>query len=132
MITSPPTGGGPYASTHPKAWVGVTAEDIPQGWMDDMVKRLFDQLNRQLIRLEDTKKDETEKHDANTRAADARTLASLERTLDKLTRLEQQRALARETKVAAKNDDVLAALERRIDQLAAAARASSDPEKPQQ
>ena len=86
--------------------------------------RGFSPIERQFP-VEDTKAAKTAIEQANTRAANARTLAGLERTLERLTRLEQQRALARETKVAARDDDALAALERRIDQLAAAACAPS-------
>ena len=106
-------------------------EVIDDAWKDDIVKRLLLQLKRQLCQLENTKPT-PEIGQANIRAANVKTLASIERTLDRLLQMEQQRALARETKVAAKNDNALAELERRIDQLAAAARASSDPEKSQQ
>jgi len=101
---------------------GIRPEDIDEDWMDDMVKRLFRELKRQLSQVENAKPVEG-REDGNLRAANARTLANLERTLERLARLEQQRVLARETKVAAKDDDARAALERKLDQLLEAARA---------
>ena len=106
-------------------------EVIDEAWKDDIVQRLLRELKRQLCQLENTKPT-TEIDQANIRIVNVRALAAMERTLNQLIRQDEQRALKRETKVAAKNDNALAALERRIDQLAAAARASSDPEKPQQ
>ena len=106
-------------------------EVIDEAWKDDIVNRLLLQLKRQLCQLENTKPT-TEIDQANIRIVNVRALASMERTLNRLIQQDEQRALKRETKVAAKNDNALAELERRIDQLAAAARASSDPEKSQQ
>jgi hypothetical protein len=106
-------------------------EVIDEAWKDDIVNRLLLQLKRQLCQLENTKPT-TEIDQANIRIVNVRAIASMERTLNRLIQQDEQRALKRETKVAAKNDNALAELERRIDQLAAAARASSDPEKSQQ
>ncbi len=106
-------------------------EVIDETWKDDIVKRLLLQLKRQLCQLENTKPT-TEIDQANIRATNVKTLASIERTLERLLQMEQQRALARETKVAAKNDDARAALERRLDQLLAAAEAQVPPEPHQQ
>ncbi|HEY0282975.1 MAG TPA: hypothetical protein VGC27_10180 [Rhizomicrobium sp.] len=94
-------------------------EVIDETWKDDIVNRLLLQLKRQLCQLENTKPT-TEIDQANIRATNVKTLASIERTLDRLLQMEQQRALARETKVAAKNDGALAKLERRINLLIAA------------
>src|SRR5690606_11804473 len=66
-------------------------------WLDLMVKNRKDELQRQLARVRDA---EDGAHDAKSRAADARTLAALQNTLERLGRLEQQRALVRESKVA--------------------------------
>ncbi len=141
MKLSPLTGGGPYVSTNPKFWKGVTAEDIPQGWMDDMIKRLFDELNRELIRVEDKSRKQSDKEWPQTReppetpadrAANARTLASLQHTLERLTRMELQRQSLRETKVGPNHDGAREELERRIDRLAAAVATPLAAEKPQQ
>jgi hypothetical protein len=109
---------------------GVFAQDIDENWMDQMVKRLFIELQRQLSQVENSQKVEGETQ-ANLRSHNARTLAALERTLERLAKLEQQRALMRETKVAAKHDGARAELERRIDRLAAAANPPQDPAKPE-
>lgn len=108
---------------------GITPDDIDETWLDDMVKRLFVELKRQLSQVEKSKSIPGAKA-ASERAADARTLASLERTLERLAKLEQQRALMRETKVAAKHDEARLALERRLDQLLAAQRARPAAQEP--
>jgi hypothetical protein len=111
--------------------LGIRPEDVDEQWMDEMVKRLFHELRRQLSQLETAKAIKDTPVEAGRRATNVRTLVSLERTLERLARLEQQRALARETKVAAGNDDAVAALERRLDQLLAADGAPPISEKPQ-
>ncbi|MEJ1967106.1 MAG: hypothetical protein WDN03_00505 [Rhizomicrobium sp.] len=52
MTTNAQDAGDAVARTHPRHWIGINAEDIPQGWIDDMVKRLFEELNRQILRVE--------------------------------------------------------------------------------
>jgi hypothetical protein len=79
-----------------------------------MAKRLFRELNRQMCQLEGLKEGSSTGPD---RAANARTLSSLERTLERLARMERERELLREKKVAKKNDEVRDALIRRLDQL---------------
>ena len=111
--------------------LGICPEDVDEQWMDEMVKRLFHELRKQMSQLETAMKKDDSPEQAGRRATNARTLDSLERTLERLARLEQQRVLSRETKVAAKNDGARAALERKLDQLLAAARALPSPEKPQ-
>jgi hypothetical protein len=92
------------------------AEAAPDSeWLDKMVKKLKAELSRQLVRVRRSAKEEG---DARTRAADAVTLASLERTLERLARMEQARALVRETKI--RREGARDALERRLDKLAAA------------
>ena len=103
----------------------VTPEDIDSEWMNDMVKRLFRELKRQMCQLENLKEGTSTGPD---RAANARTLSSLERTLERLARMERERELLREKKVAKKNDDVRDALIRRLDQLLAHAATSRIPE----
>jgi hypothetical protein len=107
-----------YARTNPKYWTNLTAEDIPPGWIDDMVKRLFDELNRQMQRFENTgstdpvdtnagnapagRQVKTQKRDENkstaeSREQDARTLARLQASLERLTKMEMDRASLRAT-----------------------------------
>jgi len=102
-------------------------EVIDEAWKEDMVNRLLLQLKRQLCQLENTKPT-PEIDQANIRIVNVRAIASMERTLNRLIKQQEQQALERETKVAAKNDNALAELERRIDQLAAAASAPRNPE----
>jgi len=129
MKTCSATGRGRYPRTNHKHWVGVTAEDIPQGWMDDMIKRLFDELNRQLIRIEDKAKRENQPDETpEEEATDARKLANLQRALERLTQMEMQRQSLRETKVGVSDDDARLALERRLDQRLAAIRAQRTSE----
>jgi hypothetical protein len=108
-----------YARTNPKYWINVTAEDIPPGWIDDMVKRLFEELNRQMERFEktgstdpvdinagnaspgtQTRKNENSStaSEAASREQDARTLARLQASLERLTKMEMDRASLRATK----------------------------------
>ena len=121
-ITHEPNGRGPYATTNPNAWKNVTAEDIPPGWIDNMVKRLFDELNRQLIRVERTSSQISDKKDVHgnyeddpeRRASDAHTLATLVRSMEKLDSLETKRAGVRATKAIRKPKDVRKALAKQI------------------
>jgi hypothetical protein len=84
-------------------------------WLDEMVKKLKIELEAQLQRAADSP---GKRCSATSRAADAATLASLERTLEKLAKMEQARALVRETKIS--KQGAHDALERRLDKLAAA------------
>lgn len=84
-------------------------------WLDEMVKKLQAELKRQLRRV---RKSDREASDPRSRASDAATLASLERTLERLAKMEQARALVRETKIS--KQGARDALERRLDKLAAA------------
>lgn len=87
-------------------------------WLDDMVKRLISELEKQLSRVSQAQ----DAGDAQSRAADARTLSSLERTLERLSRLETQRTAVREKKVATHDADARTTLERRLDKRLAAVR----------
>ena len=110
---------------------GVPAEAIDETWKDDIVERLLRELKRQLSQLEDTKPT-PEIDQSKIRAENVRALASIERTLARLLRIQEQRALDREKKVAARNDDARAALERRLDEQLAAMEALEPPAKPEQ
>jgi hypothetical protein len=106
MKTDPETERRALPRTNAKHWIGVAAEDIPPGWMDDMVKRLFDELNRQMIRAErasihepDLKKNEIESDEQlEVREKRARVLVRLRGELERLTRMEMERASLRATK----------------------------------
>jgi hypothetical protein len=94
--------------------------------MDNVVKRLLEQVNRQLIRAENAK-DEDEDNDAKTRDMNSRSLARLELTLERLVRLETQRAKSRATtKADAAHGGALEELKRRINLLVAARGAGQD------
>ena len=99
----------------------VEAEPIETDWLDDMVKKLKDELEAQINRA--AKAVVAKRSSPTARASDARTLAALERTLEKLAQMEQSRALVRETKI--KKQGSRDALERRLDKLAAAAETKS-------
>jgi CRP-like cAMP-binding protein len=103
----------------------VGPDDVDSQWLDDMVKRLFRELNRQMCQLENLKEGTSTGPD---RAANARTLDSLERTLERLARMEREREALRQKKVARKNDEAREALIRRLDQLLAQGRAPKLPE----
>jgi len=118
--TCPTTGHGPLCDSAPGAWIGRQAEDIPPGWMDHNIRRLFDVWNVQMIKLEDRKNGANASNDAESRAQDARTLAQLERSLAALIKLETARAALRSTKVATNDDETRAAFERRLAKRAAA------------
>ncbi|MBV9550230.1 MAG: hypothetical protein JO256_11225 [Alphaproteobacteria bacterium] len=95
-------------------------------WLDKMVIKLQSMLAKQIKRAEEALKKED--NDPNSRAADARTLASLERMLERLAAMEQARALVRESKLGKENPRD--ALERRLDKLAAATEPQPDSGKP--
>ena len=106
METDPETERRAYPRTNAKHWIGVSAEDIPPGWIDDMVKRLFDELNRQMIRAERISEQESDKKNAKGEYDDnpelrekaARTLGRLQSQLERLTQMEMERASLRATK----------------------------------
>ena len=108
----------PLAARPPTAPDSVSDSAPVSEWLDDMVKNLKAELERQLKRVRDGVRGAD---DAAALAADARTLASLERTLERLSNLEQARALVRETKIRKQDEGARDALERRLDSLAAAA-----------
>jgi len=105
------------SDTAADAWIGRQADDIPPGWMDNMIRRLFDEWNREMIKLEDLKNGSNKSADAASRAHDARTLAQLERSLERLIRLETGRATLRSTKVSNNHEGARAALVRDLDKL---------------
>jgi hypothetical protein len=92
----------------------LNPEDINSDWLDDMVKRLFNELDRQMKQVEESRTGQT---DATGRAANARTLASLERTLERLSRTERERAVQRTSKALTKDGNRRAEIERKISRI---------------
>lgn len=116
--TGEPTGRAPPVDKTMEAWVGREAEDVPPGWMDNVVKRLLEQMNRQLMHAEEAKEDEV--NTPETRDMNSRSLVRLELMLERLIRFETQRAKTRTTtKADAANAGDLEELKRRIDRIAA-------------
>ena len=133
MTTQTETSGGEepcLTSTRSSDWKNVTAEDIPPGWIDNMVKRLFDELNRQILRVENlqrqedskqpgtgapkTKSDPEQPGDALKREQDSRTLARLQSSLTRLTKMEMERASLRTTKSARTRTEARIAIRRKV------------------
>jgi hypothetical protein len=122
MTTSSEDGAREYARTNPKHWKNLTAEDIPPGWIDDMVKRLFEELNRQMIRVERTSIQKSDKKDAQGNYEDdsvereqhARVLSSLQRSMERLTSMEMARASLRAAKPNKKPGAARAEIRRQI------------------
>lgn len=128
--TDETTGRAPPVDTTMDAWVGREADDVPPGWMDNVVKRLLKQMNRQLVLAEEAEDDK--KNDARTRDMNSRSLVRLELMLERLIQFETQRAKTRTTtKADAANAGDLEELKRRIDRIAATrgtAQVSGEPE----
>jgi hypothetical protein len=95
----------------------VRPNDIDPKWMDEMVKRLFNELRKQLSRIEATKPEDNDTKNASVRVANVRALDTIERTLERLARMEKQRVESRESKQAQRNDAIRAELHRRINNL---------------
>ena len=109
---------------------GVEPDDIDEDWMDDMVKRLFTELRRQLSMIESTKPSNDETKVASVRAANVRALDSLERTLERLARLEQQRVASHKVRTATQDEEIRITLERRINRFIAHAASQGVSKKP--
>ena len=99
---------------------GVKPDDIEPEWIDEMVKRLFKELNRQLACIESTKPDDGDTKKASVRAANIRSLGAIELTLERLARMEQERIAKRQTKMAGKDETLRIQLEYRINSMLAA------------
>jgi hypothetical protein len=122
MEPDPETERRVYPRENSKHWVGVTADDIPPGWIDDMVKRLFDELNRQMIRAEKASRQESDKKDAkgeieddpDKREKNARILTRLQTQLERLTAMEMDRASLRATKAHRSRTETRDAIRRKV------------------
>ena len=129
--TSQTNSGSAVPRTNPKDWVGVDAEDIPLGWIDDMTRRLFNIANRNLIRLETAQMKindlglTAEQIMKNT-AQHARLAAQIRTEVERLKKLELKRP-SRKSKVTVNDDQLRAELQREIDRIIAAETAAEDP-----
>jgi hypothetical protein len=123
-MTETSQAGSACARTNPKYWVGVEAEDIPQGWMDDMLKRLFDVMNRNLIRLETAQakvNDQDKEQDEIIKEASQhqRMASQIRADMERLRKLEMKKQ-SRKPKVTLSDDEERAELQREIDRIIAA------------
>ena len=122
METDPEAERRALPRTNARHWIGVSAEDIPPGWIDDMVKRLFDELNRQMIRVEQISIQESDKKNASNQHEDnpdvrekaIRTLGRLQSQLERLTRMEMERASLRATKTTRTRNETRAGIRRDV------------------
>jgi len=119
--------GEKYSRTAPSYWIGRDAEDVPPGWMDDMVRRVLEQLNRRLIKLEDTKNDELEKDDPKLAERNSIMLSRTARDLERYIKLETARSALRTLKAVSSNEGALAELIHRIDRIAETFGTDDDP-----
>ena len=114
----------------PTRAVACAAEDLrdlSSEWLDEMMKRVFSELDRQIRALSI----ESDYKREGLRDRAARTLASLERTLERLARVERERTALKDGKTILKDEDARKLLERRLDQLLAAGSAEKIPDEPQ-
>ena len=96
----------------PPTLVNLGREEINPDAMDDVIMRLFRELNRQLVLLENTKPEAIK--EASDHERRARILASLERTMERLTTLEAGRAAARKSQASKRDGTALEALQREV------------------
>ena len=106
----------------------ITPKDVKPTWLDNMVKRLFKELNKQLARIEATKPDDNDPKKASVRVHNIRALSSIEQTLERLARLEQQRVASRKVRSLARDEDLRTKIEHRIARIVAARRAEDPAE----
>jgi hypothetical protein len=122
---------------NPHAWRDQRPDDVPAGWIDDMIHRLYEEWNRQMIRMERASKQRSDKKDERgnyvddpeQQRQDAQTLNGLLRALDKIMQMENGRVTER--KISKANSDpesAIAILRRRLDKLLEADRAQCLPE----
>lgn len=116
-LTNDPEAGREFRAAKDRARENELARlrDNPGEWMDEMIRRLFLETDKQLKLIEETKA-----RDVSEQERHARTLASLERTLERLARIESERASS-ERKVTMTYEEARAAFERRLDKLLAGA-----------
>jgi hypothetical protein len=122
--TSQEQTGSAYSRTNPKHWIGVEAEDIPQGWMDDMAKRIFVVMNRNLIRLETAQskvndEDKTSEQIIKETAQHQRLASQIRADMQRLRKLEMKRQ-SNKPQVTVSDDEARDELKREIDRIIAA------------
>ncbi len=94
----------------------IKPEDIDSEWIDNMVRRLFKELERQLSHVEKFSTDDK----ASVRSGkNARTLETLQRTMSQLTRMEAERIKYRRNHPKLTKEEALASMQRKLDQLLA-------------
>jgi hypothetical protein len=130
--TSQEKPGSAFATTNPKYWVGVEAEDIPQGWMDHMLKRLFDAMNRNLIRLETAQAKVNDENKTSTEiiketTQHQRVVTHIRTDMERVRKLEMKKQ-AKKPEVMLSDDEERTELQREIDRIIAADNANkADP-----
>ena len=92
-----------------------------------MVRRVLEQLNRRLIKLEDTKNDELEKDDPKLAERNSIMLSRTARDLERYIKLETARSALRTLKAVSSNEGALAELIHRIDRIAETFGTDDDP-----
>lgn len=126
-MTDTQTGARVYPRTNAKYWIGVTADDIPQGWMDDMVRRLFDVLNRGMIQLESATVPAVDENESDTKkrkallddaAKKTRLANQMQQALERLTEMETKRVTTRNESIGERSyADIRKELKQRLDQM---------------
>ena len=92
----------------------IKPEDIDSDWIDNMVHRLFTELEKQLSHVEKFSTDDK----ASARSVkNARALETLQRTMSQLTRMEAERVKYRKTNPKFTKEEALASMHRKLDQL---------------
>lgn len=112
----------PLAPKEPRALEEIRVHapaPIDDKWKDEFVESLLRELRRQLHQLENAPP-APHGDEASIRSHNVQTLARIERSLDRLIRMHENRYLKQGQTKGLSDDDARAALERRLDKLAAA------------
>ena len=99
-----------------------TRAPLDAKWKEEFVESLLHELRRQLHQLQNAAPT-AEPDQAGIRAQNVATLARIERSLDRLMKMQEAQVQKRDNKTAANNDNAKETLQRRMDQLLAAAEA---------
>jgi TolA-binding protein len=95
----------------PPTLVNLGREEINPDAMDNVIMRLFTELNKQLAQMESAKAEQLTVAD---RERHARILSNLERTLERLNNLEAGRAAARKSQASVRNESKREVLIRKL------------------
>ena len=123
--TDPETERGGFSATTAAYWMNREADDVPSGWIDHMIRRLFDEWNRQMIRFEGTgevdkdkalakNRKDADEDTLDRREREARLLMQLHRSLKELIQLETGRSILRLNKMDNRHEGARAALLREL------------------